>query len=107
MPGGKTAQVGRLQDPVHTTVAVSATSTAVLAESTTRQYVLLQNDSDTDMYVNLAGAAAELHKGVLLQAYGGSLELGPAYGNAVLGAITAIHGGSGTKALLVTVGQGV
>jgi len=91
---------------VQTTVAVGATSTAVLAATSgpgeftaTRQYVSLQNDSDTVMYCNTAGAAAVVGAGTRLSANGGGKVWDAR--TAPNDAITCIHGGSGTKSLLV------
>ena len=86
--------------PTHTVVTVGATSTAVLVASTTREHVLLINDSDEAIYVKL-GAAATMNAGIRLNASGGSYEMTRSAGNLYSGAIYAICS-SGSKKLLVT-----
>ncbi len=85
-------------------VDVETAATAVVAASTTRQYLLLINASDTDMWLSLGGAATA-GAGIPLYANGGSYEMTIVLGNCYAGAITAIHEGSGTKTLLVTEGD--
>lgn len=86
------------------TIAVGATTTAVVPASTSRQYLLLVNVSDTDMYLSLGGNAAAL-SGLPLYANGGSYEMSIVLGNLYAGAITAIHAGSGSKSLVVLEGD--
>lgn len=83
----------------HSTVSVAATSTVVVAASSTRLLLILENDSDTVMYCNLAGGAAVLNTGTRLSANGGGKVLDV---RAPSTAVACIHGGSGTKNLLVT-----
>jgi hypothetical protein len=85
----------------HTAVAVAATTTTAKAANTDRIGLLLVNDSDTTIYIKI-GAAAVLNQGIRLNANGGSFEMNAALGSLASGAVNAIHGGSGTKALLVT-----
>ena len=88
--------------PTHSTVSVAVTTTAVIAANASRTALLLQNISDTDIYLKF-GASATVGTGILLKA-GQSYEMAAHYGNLYRGAINAIHGGSGTKTLLVTEG---
>jgi hypothetical protein len=85
----------------HTAVAVAVTTTAAKAANTNRIGLLLVNDSDTTIYIKI-GADAVLNQGIRLNANGGSFEMNAALGNLASGAVNAIHGGSSTKALLVT-----
>lgn len=81
------------------TVAVGTTSTAVLSASPARTVLILQNDSDTTIYCNLSGGAAVVGQGTRLSSTGGGIVLDvqpPA------DAVACIHGGSGSKNLLVT-----
>lgn len=48
-------------------VSVGASSTLVITANLNRHVLILQNDSDTDMYINL-GAAAVSNQGILLTA---------------------------------------
>lgn len=86
----------------HAAISVAATSTSALAapaSSNARRIVILQNDSDTVIYCNLAGGSAVVNQGVRINANGGTFLLDvvtPAL------AIACIHGGSGSKTLLVT-----
>lgn len=89
--------------PVSTVVAVAITSTAVVAANTQRQYLLLVNDSDTDIYLKL-GEAAVVNQGIRLNANGGNFEMSSLVGNLYQGAINGIHAGAATKKLLVTEG---
>jgi hypothetical protein len=102
-PGGRVAQIGKIT-PVEATIAVAATSTTVLAASDTRAYAIFINNSDTDIYLSDDGGAAALNAGVLLVAGGGHYEMGATWGNLSLLIVKAIHGGSGTKSLLVKSG---
>ena len=84
-------------------VDVAATSTAVIAASSNRKYIIFVNDSDTVMYLSFGGAAG-LYTGVRVNANGGSYEMGLGFGNNFTGAVYAIHGGTGTKRLLINEG---
>jgi len=90
--------------PAHTKVSVGVASTTVIAANTSRKSLLIVNDSDTTVYLNLAGDAAVLNEGVRLNSGGSSYEMSAGLGNLVTGAIAGIHGGSGTKLLLITEG---
>src|SRR5512133_3637925 len=88
--------------PTSTVVAVGVATAEALAANANRKYVLLVNDSDTTVYLGL-GVAAVVGQGIRLSANGGSLELDAGSGWYV-GAINAIHGGTGAKNLLITEG---
>jgi len=53
---------------------VANTSTKVLSKNSGRRYAVIVNDSNESMYVSL-GTAAELNKGIRLNANGGVLEI--------------------------------
>lgn len=89
--------------PTHTEVSVLTSSTAVLAENGARRYALFINDSDTTMYLNLAGTAV-VNKGIRLNANGGSYEMSAGQGNLTTQAIKAICA-SNAKNLLVLEGN--
>jgi len=89
--------------PTHAAVNVNG-DTVVIAANADRRYLLIINDSDTDVYLNL-GAAAVVNTGIRLNAGGGSYEIAGANGNLYRGAINANHGGGAVnKVLLVTEG---
>ncbi len=85
----------------HTVAAVTAASGVALTANASRNYILLVNDSDTVMYIKV-GATAVANQGIRLNANGGNYEMAGEFGNFQFDAINAIHGGSGSKALLVT-----
>lgn len=87
----------------HTEHAVATTTAASIAANANRKYLLLVNDSDTVIYLGL-GTAAVLNKGIRLNALGGSYEMSFLLGNLFTGAVNAIHGGTGTKNLMMTEG---
>ena len=95
--------VGSLANVTHTAVNATVVTGEVLAANTNRKYALIINDSDATVYIKI-GAAAVLNQGIRLNAYGSSYELSHSNGNLNTGAINAIHGGAGNKALLVTEG---
>jgi len=95
--------MARLGTITHTAVNVTGTTGQLVAANGSRRYLLLINDSDTDVYINL-GAAAVAHQGILLKASGGSFESSAAADLLYTGAINAIHGSSGNKVVLVTEG---
>lgn len=88
--------------PAESVIAVGVTSTAVLSANSGRTYLHLVNDSDTTMYISIDGGAAVASTGTRLNASGGSIVFDTFIPTT---AITAIHGGSGSKSLLVTVVQ--
>ena len=95
--------VGSAIDPTETNVNVVNTSATVLAANSSRYSLLLVNNSDTDMYLALTGAAVVGH-GIPLKAFGGSYDASKMAGNVPLTAITAIHGATGNKVLYVQEG---
>jgi len=60
-----------------TNVEVKKTTTKVYKPSSAEAFteIILTNDSAVPMYLNLTGQAAELHKGIRLNAEGGTLVL--------------------------------
>lgn len=86
----------------HTSAAIAVTSTTVAAENAYREYALFINDSDVTMYLAI-DVPAVLNAGIRLDA-GSALEMGARFGNLDTRQINAIHGGAGTKNLLVTQG---
>ena len=89
----------------HGYTAVGTTSTLVLNERRARAYLLIQNDSDTVIYLHFGGNPAVVNQGIRLNANGSSIELKRADGSVYKGPVYAIHAGSGTKRLLVTEGD--
>lgn len=85
----------------HTAPSITTASGEALAANTSRNYVLLVNDSDTVVYIKI-GVAAVVNEGIRLNANGGSYEMADEFRNIQYDAIYAIHGGSGDKVLLVT-----
>ena len=74
-------------------IAVDATTTEILAANAQRLYALVVNDSNETIYLAL-GVEAELHKGIRLNANGGSYEIDS--NNFFIGAINGIST-SGSK----------
>ena len=89
--------------PTHTAVTVTTASGAALAANAVRLYALLINDSDETIYLKL-GATAVANEGIRLNANGGNYEMSKKLGNLYTGVINAIHGGTGSKKLLVLEG---
>ncbi len=87
----------------HGTAGVgTATGTAVPANAA-RKYLLVINDSDTDMYLGLDGDAVA-NEGIRVNSGGGSYGMSFKDGDLFTGLVTAIHGSTGTKKLLYTEG---
>lgn len=86
-----------------TVVNVGTGSTSALGANSSRKYALLINDSDTDIYLSIGGAAV-VNAGIRLNALGGAYEMAAAFHNLDTRAITAIHGDVGNKKLLVLEG---
>ena len=80
------------------TCNVTTGSAIVLAPNRNRSYALLINDSDTIIYL-MKGKTAVAHRGIRLNAEGGSYEISSV--NLYKGEIAAIHAGAGNKVLLV------
>lgn len=86
----------------HTSAAIATVSTTVAAEFADREYVLIINGSDVTMYLAF-DVPAVLNAGIRMDA-GSAFEMGARFGNLDTRQINAIHGGTGTKTLLVTQG---
>lgn len=87
----------------HRRMLVNATSTLILAENHDRDWLVIQNDSDEDVYIAF-GTAAKQNFGFLLTASGSTLELRRSEGVAWFGEIYAICA-SGGKYILTTEGK--
>jgi len=80
---------------------VGIVSGVLLAANTSRKYLLLQNNSAVDVYVNLSGAAA------VAGAAGGALKVAASGGTfemnstVITGALTAISAGAATSLLVI------
>lgn len=85
--------------PAHTEASVGVTTTAVLAANADRKYALIQNDSDSNIYI-MIGASAELNHGILLPPKAG-YEMSAALGNLMLGAINGISTVAARNVLVV------
>lgn len=88
-----------VENVIHQTVDVGTSSTAVFGENDAGSLLILQNVSDTDMYLSFSGDA-ELNAGIYLKA-GANMVLDVVVPDSPL---EAIHGGTATKTLLVTRG---
>ena len=77
---------------------IGTSSSRVLLANPRRYLCILQNDSDTTIYINL-GKAAALNRGTRLNANGGSYEINLT--NPFFGEIFAISNAA-TKTLLIT-----
>jgi hypothetical protein len=87
----------------HTDVDSETSTTAVLAANSNRTAVLIQNDSDTDIWIQF-GTPAVLNKGIRLEnvtVVGSSVLFSEQLGNLDKRAINAIDG-TGGKNLLIT-----
>ncbi len=89
---------------IHSVASIATASTVALAASKSRVYVLLENDSDTDMYL-MIGADAVMNQGIRINANGGNYEMSIPQGNISDLVINAIQGDTGTKNLLVLEGH--
>ena len=91
----------RISSVTGVSVNVGVSSTLVLAQSSTRVYALVVNDSDTTIYIKL-GAAAVVGEGIRINANGGAYEIN--WSNLYTGNIYGIHNSTGNKAITVTQG---
>jgi len=89
-------------DDVEQTVATTTADTnpiQVLSTKTSRQYALIQNDSDTSVYLALgASTTAAVNEGIRLNANGGSYEINEL--NLYTGEIWATSSASNKKLLI-------
>lgn len=81
--------------------AVTGVSQIAVANNFNRSYLLVQNDSDTVIYLAL-NAPAVAGRGIRLNANGGSYEVN--YTNLFTGPVYAIHGGAGSKNVCIQEG---
>lgn len=81
---------------------VTTTSGSVYTYSVGDKILLIQNVSDAAIFLNLSGAAAVVDQGMRIPPLS---ENGAVTIYAPRNGIRAIHGGSGTKQLLITVGS--
>lgn len=96
-------EVSHFDTPTHTEINVNVTSTQLLAENLNRKYVLIINNSDTEIFISL-GVTAVANKGILLMSKGSAFEISSMAGNLYTGVINAIHNSTGTKQVLITEG---
>lgn len=75
-------------------VSVGITSTAVVSADQTRRGLTIVNDSDTTIYL-ARGIAAELNKGIRLNANGGTYEADPERDGLPIDAYFAITSSAG------------
>jgi len=87
-----------------TAVNIATSSTQAIAAASVgvqRKLLILINDSDTTIYCNIAGGTAVANEGVRLNASGGNIVMDVAI---TFSAVNCIHGGTGSKVLLVAEG---
>lgn len=84
-----------------THTAVNITTDSTLVSKGARAILILQNNSDTDIYCKLDGSAAVLNQGIRLLANGGAFGFDVTVPQS---AVYCIHGGTGNKVLLLTEG---
>ena len=83
-----------LQTITETTVNVADTSTTVISANTDRQFIAIQNVSDTDIWISLLGTAV-VNAGLCIAPWC-IYEFSISAGNLWQGSICAIHADSGT-----------
>ena len=88
----------------NTTRSVTGTSSVALYGNASRLYMRLTNDSDTVMYFKLGANPGVVNEGFRLEANGGTIEWSRANGTLVTSQVNIIHGGAGSKNLLVAEG---
>lgn len=82
-------------------IAVPPTGETISNANPDRQAMIIQNDSDTPIYLNFGNDAPQVGRGIRINANGGSFELNYADGGLYIGKITAIHAGEGTKNVMI------
>ena len=87
----------------HTAITVATSATTLLNPNPSRRFMLLVNDSDTDIYVTLDGSVPVANTGVRINANGGSLDMSRLMGSVSVSAIRGINA-VGNKTMLVTEG---
>lgn len=86
----------------HTKVAAGITSKQIIPSNPNRKYLLIVNDSDSDIYINIGGNAVK-NEGIRINANGGSFSMSVAESNISTVAINGISIGDG-KNVLITEG---
>jgi hypothetical protein len=89
---------------VHRAAAVTTTATEIVPVDPERRYLLLQNVSDTAIWLGFGQVPVPADSFGLKLAAGAERELSLVQGNLFLGFIMAVHAGTGSKVLLVTAG---
>lgn len=97
------AEIAEYKTPTHTSINVTTTTSVVLAANTLRKYTIIVNNSDDPIYLAF-GNSAQVNLGICLPTKYSSYEMSAMQGNLYKGAIQAIHGGTGTKQILITEG---
>lgn len=98
-PTGLTADLDLAERTHDHSGNVTTASTLIVRANKYRSALWIVNDSDATIYLGL-GWGAILHKGLRLNASGGSLEINKS--NLFKGDAFAIHGGTGSKVLTIT-----
>lgn len=80
--------------------------TILVGENPNRNYILVINNSDTDIYLSLS-IEIGVNTGIRVNANGGSYEMSSNIGNLWLGKITCSHSASASKSVLVIEGCGI
>lgn len=83
------------------TYPVTTSSSEAVSANPDRQFLLIQNDSDTIIYVKF-GDGAVIGEGIRLNSGGSHLQINAPEGFLDVRALFAIHGSTGTKNLLIT-----
>lgn len=84
----------------HSAYSVTTASSLALAANKGRNFLIVENISDTDLYCAF-GTAAVVNQGLRLGASGGAILLDVKFPTT---ALYCIHGSTGTKTLLITEG---
>lgn len=80
---------------------VTTSSAVMLAQNPNRKYLLIENLSDTNIYIKFGGDAV-VAEGIMLTSGGGSYAMSRLVGNIDTRAVHAIHQGTGDKAISFT-----
>lgn len=102
--GGNVGFAVDTDQPTHSTASVGTTNTTVVgapAGGNTRKYIMVQNISDTTVWIKLDGSAAVVNEGVEILSKGVYEVITPMPISQT--AVTGIHNSSGSKTVLVQV----